>query len=289
MIKKKVLIIILTSFILATVLHAGIGAPALQLTVFTEKQNYKVGETIRVYGEVKADSTPIANAYVALEVRDPSASPVVIRTLATDALGKYGLSFNLPSEALLGTYTINVSLYYGGERITNTTSFNLESAPQPLILTLTMGRSTYKIEEPIEIYGNVTLGPNPINGTLVAIEVKDPKNTTVLVRVAQTDPNGIYRLTFQLPSGSTTGNYSVYASASYEDQTATAKATFQLRHTIPADINGDGVVNIIDITIAAMAWSSYPGHPRWDPRCDLDGNGIINIIDLTLIAREYRV
>jgi uncharacterized protein YfaS (alpha-2-macroglobulin family) len=272
---------------IVTFLQGGLSTSTIQVTVFTDKPNYRVGETVYVYGEVKEGELPIENAYVAIEIRDPSASPIVIRTLITDTLGKYGLSFSLSSQALLGTYTIYVSVIYGGEKATNTASFSLEGA-LPFTLTLMIGRSAYKVEEPIEIYGNATLAEAPLSGVLVAIEVHDPKDTTVLLRVVQTDSDGIYRLTFQLPSGSSVGNYSVYASASRGDQKATAVATFRLTQTISADINEDGVVNIIDITIAAMAWASYPGHPRWNPKCDLDGNGVINIIDIMLIAREYR-
>lgn len=287
MANRKNVIILLVLLILAVFVNIGLCSAALQVTVFTDKLNYNVGENIFVYGEVKANGLPIENALVALEVRGPSGSPVVIRTLSTDALGRYSVSFSLSSQELLGTYTVNVTVSYSGEKVSNTTYFNLENA-LPFILTLTVGRSAYTVEEPISLYGDVKLGGMPINGALVALEVQDPKGTTVLLRVVETDTSGLYALTFQVPSGSVTGNYTVIASATYENQAATASAIFQIKQTIPADINGDGKVNIIDITLVAMAWGSVPGQPRWDSRCDLDGNGIINIIDITLVAREYR-
>jgi hypothetical protein len=64
--------------------------------------------------------------------------------------------------------------------------------------------------------------------------------------------------------------------------------SFQVKQVIAADINGDGKVNILDITLVAQAWGSHPGEPRWNPKCDLDGNGVINIIDITMVAREYK-
>jgi len=57
--------------------------------------------------------------------------------------------------------------------------------------------------------------------------------------------------------------------------------------TVPGDLNHDGVVNIPDLYIAAKAWGSYPGHPRWNSAADLDGNGIINIIDIMKIAKNF--
>jgi len=56
---------------------------------------------------------------------------------------------------------------------------------------------------------------------------------------------------------------------------------------IPEDINGDGIVNIQDILIAALAFGSRPGDPNWNPIADLDNNGIINILDLVTIAIHF--
>jgi len=57
--------------------------------------------------------------------------------------------------------------------------------------------------------------------------------------------------------------------------------------TISGDINSDGIVNINDVVIAALAFGSYPGHPRWNPRADIRQDGIINIIDLVIIGVNF--
>jgi len=283
---KMKMFILLTSLILLALMNWALSSPAIQITVYTAKPLYNIEENIYVYGEVNADGIPLENATVGLEVRDPTSSPVIIRTLTTNSQGKYDLNFKLDSQAVLGTYTANVSCSYLGEKATNLTSFSVGKASS-FILTLYMGRSAYKLEEPIEIYGNATLANVPIVKALVAVEVQDPKSTPVLIRVLETDTSGLYTLTFQLPTGSPIGTYRAYASASYENQKVTANATFEVRQTISADINGDGHVNLLDIYLMAKAWGSYPGHPRWDPRCDLDMNGVINLLDVILVAREY--
>lgn len=273
--------------ILLAFTQKGWSSPTLKITVGTDKASYDIGEDISVHGDVKVEGAPVENATVALEVRDPTASPVIVRTLNTDASGKYDLSFKLSHEALTGSYTVNASCSYGAERAANTTSFSLEKA-SVLVVTVTVGRFTYTPGETIEIYGDTTQANVPVVGALVAVEVQDPKNTPLVIRVLETDTDGIYRLTFRLPAGSPTGTYSVHASASYEDQEAVVDTTFQVKQEISADINGDGTVNILDIALMALAWGSYPGHLRWDPRCDLDGNELINIIDIALVAVEYR-
>jgi len=56
---------------------------------------------------------------------------------------------------------------------------------------------------------------------------------------------------------------------------------------VTPDLNADGVVNIIDISIVAKAFGAKPGDPNWNPIVDLDGNNSINIIDVSTIARDF--
>ena len=56
-----------------------------------------------------------------------------------------------------------------------------------------------------------------------------------------------------------------------------------------ADLNEDGLVNIVDVTIFAMSFGSFPGDERWNARADLDDNGIVNILDGVVIARSYNM
>jgi hypothetical protein len=52
------------------------------------------------------------------------------------------------------------------------------------------------------------------------------------------------------------------------------------------DVNVDGKVDIIDLSIAALAFGSYPGHPRWDPQADINNDNYIDITDIALTARN---
>jgi len=59
------------------------------------------------------------------------------------------------------------------------------------------------------------------------------------------------------------------------------------RASLRGDVNGDGVVNIIDIFIVASAFGSTSGDSRWNPLADIDGNGVVNIVDLFIVAVEF--
>jgi hypothetical protein len=54
-----------------------------------------------------------------------------------------------------------------------------------------------------------------------------------------------------------------------------------------SDLNRDGKVNILDITMVARAYGAKPGDPNWNPIADLDKNGIVNILDISMVARDY--
>jgi len=53
------------------------------------------------------------------------------------------------------------------------------------------------------------------------------------------------------------------------------------------DINGDGLIDILDVAIVAKAYGSKPGDPKWYEKADLDTNGIINILDICIVAHDF--
>lgn len=61
----------------------------------------------------------------------------------------------------------------------------------------------------------------------------------------------------------------------------------------PGDINHDLKVDITDVAIAASAYGSYPGHPKWNCHADITGaeylipDGKVDIRDIALIASNF--
>ena len=56
---------------------------------------------------------------------------------------------------------------------------------------------------------------------------------------------------------------------------------------VKADLNNDGVINILDISIIAIAFGSTPENPNWNEMADLNNDQIINILDISMVAKEY--
>jgi hypothetical protein len=57
--------------------------------------------------------------------------------------------------------------------------------------------------------------------------------------------------------------------------------------TPPGDINRDGKVDMKDVAIAAMAFGSYAGHPRWNSIADENEDGKIDMRDIAVICRNF--
>jgi parallel beta-helix repeat protein len=60
-----------------------------------------------------------------------------------------------------------------------------------------------------------------------------------------------------------------------------------IRVRMPGDVNMDGTVDGSDLVLAARAFGSYPGHPRWNPIADENEDGVIDGADLILITRNF--
>ena len=70
--------------------------------------------------------------------------------------------------------------------------------------------------------------------------------------------------------------------------------TKSLVHATPTltnnpDLNGDGIVNLLDVAVLARAFHSYPGHPNWNPIADINGDEIVNVIDVVTLAINFTV
>lgn len=56
---------------------------------------------------------------------------------------------------------------------------------------------------------------------------------------------------------------------------------------IPADANGNNVVDILDYSILATAYGKASGESGWDRRADFNCSGTIDILDYSLLATYY--
>ena len=90
-------------------------------------------------------------------------------------------------------------------------------------------------------------------------------------------------------AGSAYGNYTITVYATpvlgETDTTDNLYSCGTVKVTIPGDINGDGIVNILDYSIVAINWGSHV--PPAPANADILDTGIINILDIGIIAAYW--
>ena len=106
---------------------------------------------------------------------------------------------------------------------------------------------------------------------------------TLSATTVTTDADGRAETTLTL--GTTPGKNTVQATATEITQSVlifNAIATEGEPVSLKTDVNGDGVVNIIDLTLVATNFGATGSNAA-----DVNGDGVVNIIDLTLVAAAF--
>jgi hypothetical protein len=55
----------------------------------------------------------------------------------------------------------------------------------------------------------------------------------------------------------------------------------------PSDLDANGKVDILDVSMVARAYGSTPQEPSWNERADVNKDGVINILDVALVAQDF--
>ena len=90
-----------------------------------------------------------------------------------------------------------------------------------------------------------------------------------------------------LSKGIVFGNVTLEVSGKLYNGTIFTGTDTILVSSLVGDVNVDGKVDIGDLSLAAMAFGSYPNHPRWNPNANFNENLEIDIMDIALTAQNY--
>ena len=80
------------------------------------------------------------------------------------------------------------------------------------------------------------------------------------------------------------GNAVLFKSEVGDKNSAAVNVADEMRY----DLNGDGEVNLLDITYSQLFYQSTEGSANWAEasKCDLDGNGMVDVEDLIILLRH---
>jgi len=156
-------------------------------------------------------------------------------------------------------------------------------AASPYRFTVETDRLSYGRKEYVCVHGRLTYNDWPVQQQQVSVSVRNPLDRTIFYGANTTDTDGRYNVTFRLSNQTELGTYTVRVN---HFEAGSNYTTFRVT-SLPGDVNGDGKVDLVDVYQVAMAYGSYPGHPRWDPACDSNGDLKIDLIDYYTVTRNY--
>ena len=55
----------------------------------------------------------------------------------------------------------------------------------------------------------------------------------------------------------------------------------------PGDLDGDGIVDNVDLAILGQAWGSYCGAPNYNANADLNSDCVVNLVDLAILGKFW--
>ncbi len=80
-----------------------------------------------------------------------------------------------------------------------------------------------------------------------------------------------------------------YAMAGYSNYHITPDqpgSDFWLVKVCVGDVNGDGLINVVDLTIVSLAYGTFEGEPGYNLEADLNSDGIVDMKDMVVVARN---
>lgn len=57
--------------------------------------------------------------------------------------------------------------------------------------------------------------------------------------------------------------------------------------SLVGDVNGDGVVDILDLSRVGMAFGCFEGEPNYNPDADINCDGIVDVVDVSLVSINF--
>jgi hypothetical protein len=91
------------------------------------------------------------------------------------------------------------------------------------------------------------------------------------------EPNSIVRVTQGLSVSPDTRGVSEFS----------FNVNFEAKVYVEGDLNGDGLVNIQEAIVFALAYSSTAGDAKWNPDADFTEDGTVNILDALYLAARF--
>jgi len=201
-------------------------------------------------------------------------------------------------EQIILTAPYNGTYYLVVKRATANTqggAFTLESVftPKHDVAVLAVETSAISVYEGNTLNVWVTVKNKGLNTETFNVTAFY-NNTAIEEQTVNLTPSATTTLTFTWnTSGIAPSNYTIKAQAdTIPNEYNSSDNTFingKVHVKIPGDINGDGVVNMIDLSLISTHW--YPGPPigssGYDPNADINNDGSVNMVEVSIMSAYW--
>ncbi len=185
-----------------------------------------------------------------------------------------------------------------GENTTNSTSFKANinvggsnGLPQSPNFQATVVSETCLLESLVQLNATLSMTvSSPVNNSTfvhakIPVVVRVNKPTSFVVYSLDNKPNTTITSNFNLTIFNVAKhNITIYANDSLGTNVNSGKIIFK---TCVGDLNGSGKIDIIDLSLAALAYGSKAGNPKYNFAADIDEDGDVDIFDLSAMAVNY--
>jgi len=201
-------------------------------------------------------------------------------------------------EQIIITAPYNGTYYLVLKRATATTqggTFTLESTftPKHDVAVQAVEPSATSVYEGNRLNIWVTVKNNGLN-TEVFNVTAFYDNTAIERQTVNLTPSATTTLTFSWnTSGIAVGNYTIKAQAdTVPNEYDISNNTFingTVHIKIPGDINGEGIVSMVDLSLVSTHW--YPGPPigssGYDQNVDINNDGLVNMVEVSIVSAYW--
>ena len=323
---KKTLILALLIFsalIVQSTLMATARAvpPTVFVNLATDKQTYKVGDPVRISGNVTANGAPVYDALVAVQVNSPNNMPLFLRTAQTGQIANMNWQVNITALYTSDPHGSPANNFTrGGYAYVTMNWTNNGDTPAYVVPALYIEYSTgapytacfpqgetprmipahtpETLTTSLPIPSTAPYGTTTIYASIYTNTPKEDgypycpeKNATFMIVTpnptlppqTQTPPN--FSVGFSLYN-TAPGGYDVYAVTSYNGVSTSNTLSFPVLPNA-FDLDGNGKVDMGDVVIVLGAFGSTPGKPNWNVAADVDGNGRVDMGDVVVVLTHF--
>ncbi len=183
-----------------------------------------------------------------------------------------------------GVFTFIIQAKDSQKRRSNDLTFTVEAKKDRAAVvtnilfspTIALNKAAVQKGETLEIFGS------SVPEGVVEVQITDSKGVETL-KSTKVDPAGNWRITLEA-NQMKEDRYKVRARAKFFNEVSGFSQTLNFivgRACIPADLNCDRVVDVVDFSILMFYWNTT------SPKADINSDGIVNIIDFSIMMAYW--